>query len=200
MTAARVLKGTRAGGEFTTTVRDEPNVQLTEASQTPRDHNGFPTIDCSRCKGSGRSKYSPAQGHDRCYTCGGSGVTYEAGRVKEAVRAYAEALVKASRPQVRQLHAGDVVSPVYRNPSEAKWAKVEQVLVFPSRPTGHTVGPDGRRTPAEFTAVIQFADGSHMQTSTDALVARRGENLVDPEPFIARAEGRRAVRKVSRRR
>jgi len=117
----------------------------------------------------------------------------------DAVKAYAQARLDSSRPKVRQLHAGDVISPVYRTPGEARWTKVDQVLVFPAHPTKVASVAGDTATGAEFTAVIQFVDGTHMQATTGTVVARRGAT-VDPEPFVARAEGRRAVRKVSRRR
>lgn len=81
---------------------------------------------------------------------------------------------------------------MYRNPADARWVEVEQVLVFPTHPTKRT-SVAGNTTPTgpEYTAIIQFVDGTHMQASTDT---------VGPELIVARAEGRRAVRKVSRRR
>ena len=193
--AARVHPGVPNGGEFTTVPKAEPDVLL-EAS---RDKDGFPTIPCPRCSGTGSSKYSSAQNHSRCYTCGGTGVTYSPGRVMDAVKAYAQARVDSSRPRVRQLRAGDVISPVYRTPGEANWSRVAQVLIFPARPTKTSAPGGASGGSTEFTAVIQFVDGTHMPASTDTVVARRGDS-VDPEPFVARALGRRAVRKIMRRR
>lgn len=177
----RVPRGVTEGGQFATGARAEAAIELSDETQQT-DSLGFPTITCGRCHGTGRSAYSREMGHDRCFVCGGTGRSYERGLVADTVRAYARAQMEASRPKVRQLRKGDVISQVYHELSKAKWARVEGVLVYPSRPT-RWEGKGADRKPVEFEASIELSDGTVLRTTTGTVVARRGAQ-VDPAPFL----------------
>lgn len=188
-TRDRVQAGVREGGQFATSARAESAVTL-QAPKPITDEHGFPTVECGRCKGKGRFEYSSELQHDRCFTCGGSGRTYERGLVADTVRAYAQAQMEASRPKVRQLRKGDLVTPIYHELAKANWARVTGVLVYPSRPTKWE-GKGAERRPVEFEATISLDNGEQLRTTTGTIVARRGAQ-VDPAPFLAVLEQKMA--------
>ncbi|WP_156250995.1 hypothetical protein [Pseudactinotalea terrae] len=178
----RVPAGVKEGGQFSAGTRAEPDVALVAPSRRPFDEFGFPTIACGRCNGTGKSLYSRDLGHNRCFVCNGSGRSYERGLVSDMVRAFGKAQMEASRPRVRQLRKGDLISQVYHDPGKARWARVTGVWAIPSRPVKWD-GEGAQRRPVEFEARVELNDGTVLRTSTNAVVARRGAQ-VDPEPFL----------------
>jgi len=192
----RVRAGVKEGGQFSAATRAEPDFALIAPSRRPIDEFGFPTTECGRCNGTGKSLYSRDLGHDRCFVCNGSGRSYERGLVSNMVRAFAKAQMEASRPRVRQLRKGDLISHVYHDPGKARWARVTGVLVIPSRPVKWD-GKGEQRRAVDFEARVELDDGTVLRTTTNAVLARRGAQ-VDPEPFLQALEQQRLSSQRSR--
>jgi hypothetical protein len=176
-TPARVPVGHETGGQFATEPRPEPDISLDAYAD---DDYGFPTVVCTRCHGTGRSAWSPEARHDRCFTCQGTGRCYPPGVVAAAVRQFAAARMDASRPRVRQLRVGDLVTTVEDRGADRGWRRVSGVLVYPNRPT--PTRPEATGTPA-YVARVEFTDGSALMATTDTVLARRGAD-VDPTPYV----------------
>lgn len=191
---AREPRGAATGGRFAPEAKAEPDLNLARVPDRV-DDDGFPASTCPNCAGRGNARaHSRDLGHSTCFNCRGTGLVYSP-EVFAQVRELARARAAAARPLVRELRTGNLVSRAYRDPSDARWRRVADVLVFPDRPVPSPIDPKRHA----YAAIIVFDDGEQMRTTTETTVARRGED-VDPEPFVAAAAGRRAYRGVSRRR
>ncbi|GEL46615.1 hypothetical protein CHO01_17310 [Cellulomonas hominis] len=184
--ATRVPAGVRAGGQFATEARDEAPMGLlaTQQEMSP-DEDGFPTVLCARCQGSGKSLYNRDAGHSRCFACNGLGRRYPRGPVADAIAQFSKARTAAARPQAWQVRAGDVVSPIYEGYGQAKWGVVEKVLVARGRPVRFE-GEGENRRPTAWAALLVLDDGRRLQVTTDTVLARRASE-VDPAPFVEMA-------------
>jgi len=186
--ARRVSRGVSEGGQFTTAERREARVRLADAQlDTQPDADGFPTVECAHCSGTGRAKFNRDAGHDRCFVCDGSGRRHPRGPVQDAVAAFARARASAARPKAWQVRAGDEVSPVYAEYGKAQWGRVQKVLVARARPVRFE-GEGAARKPVAWPALVVLEDGRQLRVTTDTVLARRGAH-VDPAPFVARALG-----------
>ncbi len=165
------------------TTRIEPELALDEPERL-RDRYGFPVVTCGRCAGVGRRGFNAVDG-DRCYGCGGNGTVLAPEVARDVVAEFAAAQRAATRPKVRELKAGDVISKPYTNLEDAKFRHVVRVLVAPHRPTRFE-NREGTRRPVAFAAAIDYDDGGRDVVTTDFVYARRGSE-VDPAPFVAKA-------------
>lgn len=174
----RVSRGIPEGGRYATSPRGESTTTLTP---TLADAEGFPARACNACAGRGMIQSG------RCFGCAGKGLTPADQRTKKAIAAYERARRLASRPQAGDVEVGQIVAPVSKTPGRAEWGRVAKKGIS-TKPSAHVI-KDGEKVPSAWWTKIVLEDGREMVVSSDVIVQRRSDGVVDPAPFIAQAMG-----------
>lgn len=173
----RAPKGTPVGGRYATTQKQEADVLPFMLC----DAEGFPAVACNSCAGKGMISGG------RCYGCSGTGIVPADQRTRKAIAEYERARRVASRPKADDIEVGQVVAPVSKTPGRAEWGVVTRIRRS-TKPVAYTV-VGGERVPSAWALRIEMEDGRDLVVSSDAVVQRRSDGVVDVEPFIAKARG-----------
>jgi hypothetical protein len=148
------------------------------------DRYGFPIQTCTRCGGSGEYSYNQRHG-SVCYGCNGSGVVHTKRAAAEWNRFRADRRALLT-PSIRDLVVGDLARQ-YGAPKGTPFAAVVAV-----EDTGVACGwshaPDGTKIVTDTRYTVRFADGTAWESTNGCCLARR-QAVLDPAPYVARAQG-----------
>lgn len=185
----RQPRGVETGGQFATESKQESGVSLELPSYKSKDSDGFPMVACNKCQGTGKSsQYSSTLHHSECFKCSGSGVMPDGVYVARAVKALATARLNAARPRVTEIQKGDVVSLIIKG--RYNYKSVANVIVSLRHPVKKVQAGRGKSDVTAYHSRITFTDGTHVDLTSDTILARRGSNL-DMQPFHMIAAGKR---------